>query len=236
MKIGGFLKQSFIDYPGNIASVIFTSGCNFRCFYCHNPDLVLPERIQENQFIEESEIFDYLLKNKSFLDAVVITGGEPTIHQDLPEFIKKIKGLNLLVKLDTNGTDPDLVKSLINREMVDYIAMDVKSTFEINKYKSIVGEQFNSKELDRIKESVNLIINSGIKFEFRTTLVKPFHSFEEIEEISSHLSGNYYLQQCRPLNSLNHCNKNFRQFKAQEIEEWRSKITKKEININYRTI
>ena len=140
-----------------------------------------------------------------------------------------------MVKLDTNGTDTDLVKSLINREMVDYIAMDVKSTFEINKYKSIVGEQFNSKELDRIKESVNLIINSGVKFEFRTTLVKPFHSFREIKEISSHLSGNYYLQQCRPLNSLNHCNKDLIQFKAQEIEEWRPKITKKEININYRT-
>lgn len=234
MKIGGFLKQSFIDYPGNIASVIFTSGCNFRCFYCHNLDLVLPERIQENQFIEESEIFDYLLKNKSLLDAVVITGGEPTIHKDLPEFIKKIKGLNLLVKLDTNGTNPDLVKNLINKKMVDYIAMDVKSTFEINKYKTIVGEQFNSKELEGIKESVNLIINSGIKFEFRTTLVKPFHSFKEIEDISNHLSGNYYLQQYRPLNSLNHCNKDFIQFKAREIEGWRPKITKKEININYR--
>ncbi len=235
MKIGGFLKQSFIDFPGNIASVVFTSGCNFRCFYCHNPDLVLPERIKENRLIEEPDIFDYLSKNKLLLDAVVITGGEPTIHRNLPNFIKKIKELNLLVKLDTNGTNPEMVKYLIDKKLINYIAMDVKSALEINNYKAIVGEQFNVMELDRVKESINLIKKTGLKFEFRTTLVKPYHSLETIKEISKGLMGNYYLQQYRPLNNLNHHVKYIGQFENEEVEEWKLKLTRKNLCLKCRT-
>jgi len=195
MKISGFLKQSLIDYPGNIASVVFTSGCNFRCFYCHNPELVLPELIQQNPILDTDDILNYLENNKQLLDAVVITGGEPSIHKDLPDFIKQIKQLGLLVKLDTNGTNPKMITKLIKNNLVDYIAMDIKAKLTLRKYGEIVGSEFSFTNMDRVLESVKLIQQSTVKYEFRTTMVKPNHTVEDIMEISNAISGNYYLQE-----------------------------------------
>jgi len=195
MKISGFLKQSLIDYPGNIASVVFTSGCNFRCFYCHNPELVLPELIQQNPILDTDDILNYLENNKQLLDAVVITGGEPSIHKDLPDFIKQIKQLGLLVKLDTNGTNPKMITKLIKNNLVDYIAMDIKAKLTLRKYGEIVGSEFSFTNMDRVLESVKLIQQSTVKYEFRTTIVKPNHTVEDIMEISNAISGNYYLQE-----------------------------------------
>jgi len=218
MKIGGFLKQSLIDFPGKIASVIFTSGCNFRCFYCHNPELVLPELIQENQLIDENEILAYLEKNKNLLDAVVITGGEPTIHSNLMEFIRKVKKLGLLIKLDTNGTNPILLNKLLKQDLVDFIAMDIKSPLKLEKYQEIVGNQFSSVQLNSILESIELITNSNIKFEFRSTLVKPYHSIEDIQEMKHSIEGEYYLQEFNESKILNPNCTNLNVFNQDEIK------------------
>jgi len=218
MKIGGFLKQSLIDFPGKIASVVFTSGCNFRCFYCHNPELVLPELIQENQLIDENEILAYLEKNKNLLDAVVITGGEPTIHSNLMEFIRKVKKLGLLIKLDTNGTNPILLNKLLKQDLVDFIAMDIKSPLKLEKYQEIVGNQFSSVQLNSILESIELITNSNIKFEFRSTLVKPYHSIEDIQEMKHSIEGEYYLQEFNESKILNPNCTNLNAFNQDEIK------------------
>jgi pyruvate formate lyase activating enzyme len=137
MKIAGFKKQSLIDYSGNISSVVFTQGCNFRCGYCHNPDLVLPERF--GNIYSEEKMFEYLAKYKKMLDAVCITGGEPTIHKDLPSFISRIKELGLKIKLDSNGTNPDMLKYLFENKLVDFIAMDIKHILDFKAYNETVG-------------------------------------------------------------------------------------------------
>ncbi len=232
MNIGGFLKQSFIDYPGKIASVIFTKGCNFRCFYCHNPELVLPDLMKQNSTLEVDYIMEYLIKNKDLLDAVVISGGEPTIQNDLPKFIAEIKELSLLVKLDTNGTNPKMLAKLIRDKLVDYIAMDIKSRLTLQKYQEIVGEEFSLTQMDRVRESIHLIQNSDIEYEFRTTLVSPDHTVQDVLEISKHIKGNYYIQTLRKDKTLSDVTN-----KSSILElEINDKITKhhQELNIRFR--
>jgi len=191
MIIGGFQKQSLIDYPGKICSIVFTVGCNFRCPYCHNSELVLPEKIKTTEKISEDFIFNYLEKNRKLLDAVEITGGEPTLQKDLPDFIKKLKSMKFLVKLDTNGTNPKVVKFLIDEKLIDYVAMDVKAPLE--KYEEIVNAKFDT---NLIKESIELLINSGIDYEFRTTAY-PKLKEEDFIEIGKLIVGakKYYIQQ-----------------------------------------
>ncbi len=193
LPIGGFIKQSLIDYPGNIAAVIFTQGCNFKCFYCHNPELVKNSGKSMNNISWEF-FFGWLVKNYQLLDAIVVTGGEPTIHGSLPCFLKKIKCLKLKVKLDTNGTNPEMLKTLIADKLVDYIAMDIKSELSLKKYQDIVGNDFQQKMLSDIIESKELIENSGMAYEFRTTLIKPHHTSNTIKDICSSVSGNIFLQ------------------------------------------
>ena len=176
MRIGGLQKFSLIDYPGKICAIVFTQGCNFKCGYCHNPELVDPKRFSKP--ISEKEIFSFLKKRQGKLEAVVITGGEPILQPDLIKFIKKVKGLGFLVKLDTNGTDSRVLKRLIDKKLIDYIAMDVKAPLE--KYGEVVNAKVN---LDKIKESIDLIINSNIDYEFRTTIVKSQLSVDDIIEI-----------------------------------------------------
>ncbi len=235
MIIGGFLKQSLIDFPSKIASVIFTSGCNFRCFYCHNPELVLPELIQENLYIDNNEVLEYLDKNKDLLDAVVITGGEPTLHSDLPNYIKQIKLLGLLVKLDTNGTNPEMLNDLIKNGLLDFVAMDIKSSLKISKYREIVGEQFSFIQLERIFESIQHIKQSDIKFEFRTTLVKPVHSVQDIQEMADSLFGNYYLQEFNSTKILNTNCENLYSFNSQELNELQINNLKEKVDIKIRS-
>jgi len=175
--IGGFQKFSLIDYPKNISAVMFTFGCNFRCPYCHNPELVDP--ILLNGPLEEGFILDFLESRKNKLDGIVITGGEPTLQDDLVDFIFKIKDMGFLVKLDTNGSYPDIIDNLIRNNLVDYIAMDIKAPFE--RYREITNVDV---DLAKIKESIELIMNSNIDYEFRTTVVKSQLMMEDIVSIA----------------------------------------------------
>lgn len=191
MIIGGLVKFSLSDYPGKASAVIFTLGCNFRCRYCHNPELVLPEQYAKK--ISEKEIFDFLESRRGKLDAVVITGGEPTMHVDLPEFLKKIKNLGFLVKLDTNGTRPSVIKGLIDEKLIDYVAMDIKAPFESKKYREIIKVPV---DINDIENSIFIIKNSGLSYEFRTTVVKELTTFDDIREIAEQIKGadKYFLQ------------------------------------------
>ncbi len=172
----GIEKTSLVDFEGYIACTIFTKGCNFRCPFCHNASLALNESIDNIPF---NDILDYLNKRKNIIDAVCITGGEPTLNIELPEIIKKIKELDLLVKLDTNGSNPKMVKYLIDNNLIDYVAMDIKNG--ISGYSKITG--INNPPIENIQETINILKSSNIKYEFRTTLVEEFHSLNDILEI-----------------------------------------------------
>ncbi len=189
MRIGGIQKSTLIDYPGNIAAIIFTQGCNFRCPYCHNPELVKPKLFEAN--IPEEKIFRFLELRKGKLDAVSITGGEPTLQLDLYDFIKKVKEMGFKVKLDTNGTNFEILKKLIDEKLIDYAAMDIKAPLE--KYEEVVKMKV---DLENIKKSIKLIINSNIESEFRTTIVKSLLSFEDFEKIGEMIKdAPYYVVQ-----------------------------------------
>ena len=173
MKIGGLQKFSLIDYPGKIACSIFLSGCDFRCRFCHNPELVFNE---ESNF-SEKEVLDFLEKRKGKLEGVCITGGEPLINNDLIEFLKKIKNLGYEIKIDTNGSNPELLKKIIENKLVDYIALDIKA--DKDNYNKISGVNI---DITKIEKSLNLIINSGIDYEVRTTAVRNYNNLEKIGE------------------------------------------------------
>lgn len=190
MKISGLQKNSFVDYPGRMCAVVFTPGCNMDCFYCHNRSLI--EGGYEN-LIAASEVLSFLESRKEFLDGVVVSGGEPTLQKGLLAFINAVKRLGYSVKLDTNGTNPEVVESLIDKGLIDYIAMDIKAPFE--KYNEICRTEV---DIDNIKRSINLLINSGIDYEFRTTLAPGLYT-KDIMEIAEKISGArlYVLQRCR---------------------------------------
>ena len=187
MNIAGVQKVTLLDYPGKVACEIFTQGCNFECPFCQNSSLI---PITNTGEFSEEEIFEYLTLRKNILDGVVITGGEPTVQKDLKSFIKKIKDLGLLVKLDTNGGNPKVLQELIDEDLVDYVAMDIKNIF--NKYNITAGKKIN---LDNIKKSIEILKASKIDYEFRTTIIKEMHSLDDIVSICK-LVGNakYYLQ------------------------------------------
>ncbi|NGX34609.1 MAG: 7-carboxy-7-deazaguanine synthase [Candidatus Anoxychlamydiales bacterium] len=177
MLIGGLQKFSLINYPKKAAAVIFTQGCSFLCHYCHNPELVIKDEF--NTPLNEEDIFSFLEKRQNQLDAVVISGGEPTLQNNLIDFIKKIKKLNFLVKLDTNGINPNVIKNLLDLKLLDYIAMDLKAPLE--KYPKVTNKDFSS---EGIEESIKIIISSNIDYEFRSTLVKNLHEKEDIEKMA----------------------------------------------------
>lgn len=182
MLIGGFQKCSLIDYPGKICAIVFTLGCNFRCSYCHNPELVYPELF--NKPIPEEEIFSFLGKRRGKLDAVTITGGEPTLQADLIDFILRIKKLEFLVKLDSNGSNPDVLQNAISSEVLDYIAMDVKAPLE--KYREITSANIDP---ERIKKSIGLIMNSNTDYEFRITITANQLDESDISKIGKLVEG-----------------------------------------------
>jgi len=190
MKIGAFQKLSLIDYPGKISCVVFTQGCNFRCGYCHNPQLVLPELFEN--IIDENIIFGYLAKQKEKIEGVVITGGEPTIHKKLPEFISKIKTRGFLVKLDTNGSNPIMLKILFEEKLLDFVAIDIKT--ELDNYAEMCGVNINP---DIISESINLIKESSVERQFRITLLKGIHNTAQIARIENAFGIELHLQYFR---------------------------------------
>lgn len=191
MRIAGFEKNSAVDYPGKISAVVFTPGCNMDCYYCHNRSLLSPGA--EDSLINPQAVFEFLKVRKFIIDAVVITGGEPTSQKDLENFIRRVKKLGLLVKLDTNGTRPWIIKSLLEQNLIDFIAMDIKAPAE--KYQQIAGTKV---DLTAIEKSIDLILASDIPHEFRTT-VAPGLTRQDIVKIAVRIRGahSYTLQQYR---------------------------------------
>ena len=197
MKIYGIEKLSLVDYDGKVASTVFTATCNFKCPFCQNSPLVVG--VKDLTTIPENEILDYFAKRKGVLDGVCITGGDPTLQKDLPGFCAKIKNLGLSVKVDTNGTNPKMVKYLFENNLCDYFAMDIKNAKE--NYAKIIGfESFDTKDVEK---TVEYLMTSGVEYEFRTTLVKEFHDKTDMENIGKWIKGakNYALQKFKDTGS-----------------------------------
>lgn len=188
MNIAGLQKTTLLDYPGKVAATIFTSSCNMRCPFCHNMNLVT----SPVSYYSESDIFDFLKKRSGILEGVCITGGEPTLWPELYDFIGQIKQMGFLVKLDTNGTNPDMLCRLITDNLIDYVAMDIKSS--IAEYPKACG--VNNIDTDKIESSINLLLRGSVEYEFRTTMIASFHNRKVMEDIGIMLKGakNYYLQ------------------------------------------
>jgi len=194
MIIGGLEKLTLLDYPDHLAAIIFTSGCNFRCHFCYNPKLVFPvkEKNEEgSEFIKNEDLFLFLKERFGRLEAVVISGGEPTLHSDLPDFIKQVKDIGYLVKLDTNGTNPEMIELLIKDGLIDYLAMDIKAGPE--EYEEVVGTKIDFKNIEK---SVNIIMLSNISYEFRTTLVPGLVDEQKFLAMANVIKGakKWYLQ------------------------------------------
>lgn len=224
MILGGIQKLTLIDYPGKIAATVFTLGCSFRCPFCHNPELVNLRLAHDER--SEKEFFDFLKTRKGKLEGVCITGGEPTIQPDIIDFIKKIKKQGLAVKLDSNGTRPDVLKKLIDAKLVDYVAMDIKN--QPKKYLRTVGldKSKNAPLLERVKLSVDLIMKSGIPYEFRTTVVPGIHMEGDFDEIAEWIKGAqaYYLQEYREGKILDDKLKKETKGKSLDLEKIKNKI------------
>lgn len=189
MKICGLQKTTLLDFPGHVAATIFTGGCNFRCPFCHNGDLLgsdIPEAFSEE------EVLNFLKKRRSILEGIAITGGEPTLQPDLRKFIEKIRDMGYRIKLDTNGYRPDVLRSLCEDSLIDYVAMDIKACKE--RYPVVAGVP--SLQIDKIEESVSFLKTGSIPYEFRTTVVRELHSADDFEKIADWISGcpNYFLQ------------------------------------------
>ncbi|MCL0057117.1 anaerobic ribonucleoside-triphosphate reductase activating protein [Dehalococcoidia bacterium] len=242
MKIGGLQKLTLIDYPEKVACTVFLIGCNFRCPYCYNSELVLPKEIKKQPRISEAEFFNFLKERRGLLAGVVLSGGEPTIHKELPNFIKKIKKFGYLIKLDTNGSNPAMLKKLINEKLVDYVAMDIKapfglkseirnpksetnSKFQIPKYQKAVGAKIN---FNKIKKSIEIIKNSGVDYEFRTTVIPTLHTKKDIIQIAKEISPakRYFLQNFRPEKTIEPKYEKCRPFTQEELKSIQKECNK----------
>lgn len=190
MKIAHLLPTTLIEYPGKVAALVYTPGCDFRCPFCHNAELVLPEKISSLQLIPEKELLYFLRERGNFLDALSITGGEPTLHDDLPRFIERVKHMGLLVKLDTNGVRPAILEELLDNRLLNYVAMDIKGP--ARRYSEFAGVNV---DLDAIERSIRLIIDRAPDYEFRTT-VAPTLTLEDIKQTIELIGGakRYFLQ------------------------------------------
>lgn len=198
MRIVGFIKTSLLDWDGKVVTVLYLPGCNFRCPFCHNVEMVLePSSFEEVPF---SQVEEYVRSNADFLDGVVVTGGEPTLQRDLPQLLRRLKDLGVRVKLDTNGTDPDMLKDVLDAGLVDYVAMDLKAPLD-ERYDDLAGVRV---PIDKIKRSIQLLEDSGIDHEFRTTVVPILLTPQDIEAMAAYIGGTrmYALQQFRPGKTL----------------------------------
>ena len=192
MDFCGLQKTTLLDYPGHVAATLFTGGCNFRCPYCHNSEL-LPAGVP--CLYSEDDILTFLTKRKGVLEGICITGGEPALHRNLPDFIRRARSLGYLIKLDTNGSNPAMLETLIGEGLVDYVAMDIKNSPE--KYAETAGVPGLS--LEPIKKSARLLLNGTLPYEFRTTVTRELHTPRDFQEIAGWLSGSraYYIQNYR---------------------------------------
>jgi len=217
MKLSAIQRFTMLDYPDKVACIAFTPGCNMRCGFCHNPEFVLPEKIAELQdnFIAQETFFNFLDKRRGLLEGVVVSGGEPTVWADLPEFFREIKKRGFLAKLDTNGHHPEMLERLLREKLVDYVAMDVKTS--LTEYPKLVGSRVKP---EHIRESIDLLKRSGVPYEFRTTLVKELHSEGVLKDMETLISGatRYYLQTFRPGHTLNPVFATYHPFSEKEMK------------------
>lgn len=229
MTLGGLQKTTLVDFPGRVACTVFTVGCNFRCPFCHNRDLVTISNFQESkiQIIPEEAFFEFLKSRLKVLDGVCITGGEPTLQPDLLEFCRHIKSLGLLVKLDTNGSHPEVVQNLLDQKLIDFIAMDLKGPWEdyskISKFENI----------DLVKQTILLTVGSGLEYEFRTTVVPGLHSKASLTRLASglvKLTGRhdhpYFLQNFRGVNCLDTAYNNRSGFTTSQLQDLLKAVSK----------
>jgi pyruvate formate lyase activating enzyme len=221
MLFGGLQKTTLVDYSGKVAATIFTAGCNFRCPYCHNPELVLPELIKEQPKITEKEILNFLKEHQKLLEGVCITGGEPTIQPDLINFIKKVKDLGFLVKLDTNGSRPGVLNSLIEGNLIDYVAMDIKAPKQ--KYDLFVEDEKIGENIDK---SIELLKQDKVDYEFRTTLAPDILEEQDILAIADWIkfAPRYFLQRFQNSKVLNEKFKDLQPWSEQRIKTVLKKI------------
>jgi pyruvate formate lyase activating enzyme len=232
MQIAGYLKTSLIEWPGKVCSVIFTFGCNFRCPFCHNPELVsLSEK--KPKLEKEEEILSDLEKRKKWIEGVVVTGGEPTMQKDLPEFLEKLKKLGYSTTIHTNGTNPEVLKKLIKESLVDYFCMDVKGNFE--NYDKYTGVNF---DFGLVKESLKIISQSAFPFELRSTLVPGLHTIEDLTQLAKEAreifdncklkteNCSWYLQQFRPISCFNPEFTKVKPFSKEEMENFQKIFSK----------
>lgn len=229
MIIGGLQKLSLIDYPGKLSCVIFLAGCPFRCPWCYNPELVIPEKIKGLQKISEKRIIYFLKRNKGYLEGIVLTGGEPTISPKLVDFCRRIKDMGYDIKLDTSGCSPEVLKQLIEKKLIDYVAMDVKAPKD--RYSKITGitDFFNEKRarlweedvVRKINQSIAILKKGEIEFEFRTTVVPNFLEKEDVLEIAKWISPTpkYYLQEFKPWGTVNPKFKNTKPYNHEYLLE-----------------
>lgn len=218
MLISGIHNTTLLDYPGKVAATVFTGGCNFRCPFCHNGGLV----INAESIMTDAELMKFLRKRKGVLDAVCITGGEPTLQKDLMEILCRIKSLGYSIKLDTNGYNPGVLRNVIDGHLVDYVAMDIKAA--PYNYSNATGIKYV--DISLIKESAECIMQSGINYEFRTTLVKGIHCKDEMQGISELINGAtaYYLQSYKnndnEIHRISGMNMEYLSFNKEELEEY----------------
>lgn len=218
MLISGITPCTFLDFPENTACIVFTPGCNFRCAYCHNPEFVLPERIRELRpgFIPEDAFFTFLDKRQGLLDGVVVTGGEPTLMPDLLEFLRKIKDKGFKTKLDTNGNRPSVLRRALDEGLVDYVAMDVKTS--LDEYKTLGGSLVDP---GAVFESIEMLKSSLVPNEFRSTILQEFHPQSVLDDMAKLLVGakTLYLQQFRPGITLKEEASGYSPFSLSEMEK-----------------
>lgn len=219
MNISGIQKFTTLDFPGRVACIVFTAGCNFRCGFCHNPEFVVPEKIQKIQdtFIPKEAVFNFFEKREGLLDGVVISGGEPTMMPDLLDFIKDAREkFSYEIKLDSNGNKPEVLEKVIDENLVDYIAMDIKS--DIENYKELVKGVVDT---DKLQQSINLLKQNKVEYEFRTTLIKGVHTKEILKNMADLASGakNYYLQEYRNSHTLDPDFVQYDAFSDSEMEQ-----------------
>ncbi len=214
LKIGGWQKVTLIDYPGKLAASVFLVGCNFLCHYCHNPELIKFE--PDKEYLSNQAFFDYLKKRQGVLEAVCVSGGEPLLFTEVTDFLQKIKNLGYKIKLDTNGTNPNFLQELIDKKLIDFIAMDVKASLE--NYSQVCGVKV---DINKIQKTIKIIMNSGLDYEFRTTVLPKFHNLEEIAKIAKIIKGAkiYFLQNFSNKITLNPDLANEPSFSDQELQK-----------------
>lgn len=229
MEFKGFEKNSLIEWPGKVVSVAYTGGCNFRCPYCQNSDLAL--RPDEIPSIDGEKILEHLRSKEKWLDGLIVTGGEPTLHSSLFNFSKKVKEEGFLFGIETNGTNYDFLKEFIEKDLVDRISLDIKAPLVWEKYRNAIG--VDDKELfENVKKTVKLLRGADIPHEFRTTVVPQILNLEDLEDIGKEIEGskNYYLQQFSPENTLEQKFEEVEPYSEEELKEIQEKL-KKEYNL-----